>query len=117
MTKNSDSTRFYSQKQETAVANFLNGRRQPNSGASNFSAGDVVVDSADMLIECKTTMSERNSFSIKKEWIEKNKNESYSIRKQNSAIAFRFSPDGEDYFVINKRLMRFLVEKLSEGEA
>lgn len=107
-------TRYYSSKQEEEVAKFLGGYKQPNSGAGNFRKGDVVVDSAGMLVECKTTTSDKDSFSIKKEWIEKNKNESYSIRKPNSAIAFRFSPDGEDYFVINKKLMKYLVEKLSE---
>lgn len=107
-------TRYYSNKQEEEVAKFLGGRKQPNSGAGNFRKGDVILDS--FLIECKTTTSDKDSFSIKKEWIEKNKNESYSVRKPNSAIAFRFSPDGEDYFVINKKLMKFLIEQLSEDE-
>ena len=37
--------------------------------------------------------------------------------KYQYALAFRFSPDGNDYFVINSRLMKELVKYLEkEGE-
>ena len=67
-----------------------------------------------MLIECKTTLSPKTSFSIKKEWIEKNKQERFSQRIENSCIAFNFEPDGENYYVIDTKLMQYLIEKLDE---
>lgn len=66
------------------------------------------------MIECKTCMTEKNSFSIKKEWIEKNKLESFENRLDNSCICFNFGPDTNNYYVISEKLMKFLCEKLIE---
>ena len=113
--KNKNCTRAFSDKQEKDVCNLLNAQQQSNSGAGKFNKGDVVQIEANMLIECKTATANKESFSIKKEWIEKNKNEGFSKRLPNHAIAFNFGPDSkENYFVINSRLMQFLVEKLIE---
>ena len=49
-------TRYYSRRQETNVAKKLGGKVQPNSGATMFAKGDLVLD--DWLIECKTKVSE-----------------------------------------------------------
>ena len=59
-------------------------------------------------------MSEKSSFSIKKEWIEKNRKESKEGRFENAVLAFNFEPDGENFFVIDSKLMKFLVERLEE---
>ena len=115
MTKNKESTRYFSTRQEEDVAKFLDGRRTANSGATLVGGGDVVVNNS-ILIECKTTEKEKSSFSIKKEWIDKSKKEATQLRMSNAVIAFRFSPDSEDYFVIDKKLMKFLVEKLKEDD-
>ena len=113
-TKNTNSTRYYSNAQEEKVAKMLNAYRQPNSGASLFSAGDVYNNQASILVECKTTTT-KESFSIKKEWLLKNKEEAKSKRLLNSCLAFSFGPDEkETYFIIDEKLMRFLVEKLEE---
>ena len=116
MTKNQNSTRFYSGNHEQSVCNALGGTLTSNSGASIFSGGDVTIKGASLLIECKTSMSEKNSFSIKKEWIEKNEKEKFATRMSNQALCFNFGPDKENYYVINERLMKFLVEKLKEEE-
>lgn len=108
------STREFSSKQEHYVARLLGGTVNPNSGAGHWKKGDVVIPNADMLVECKTAMSEKSSFSIKADWITKNKEEAHSNRFSNSCIAFNFGPDKPNYFVIDEKLMRFLVEKLSE---
>ena len=106
--RNKASTRYYSEAMEEAVSKvLLNGHRQPNSGAAKFNKGDVVTES--FLIECKVPMSNKDSFSIKKEWVEKNKLEAFQIRKSNQAIAFRFSPEGETFYIISEKLMRELV--------
>lgn len=36
------------------------------------------------------------------------------MRLDNSCIAFNFGPDQPNYYVINEKLMKFLVEKLEE---
>lgn len=91
------------------------GRRTSNSGGGKWDKSDVVVESADMLIECKTVIKPRDSFSIKREWLEKNMQESLSRRKTNSMLAFSFNPDAHPvYFVIDEKLAKFLVEKLKE---
>ena len=62
-------TRFYSNRQEKAVAKAVGGKQVSNSGATAFSKGDVRT--ADWLIECKTCTTEKKSFSIKKEGLER----------------------------------------------
>lgn len=114
MTKNEESTRYFSEKQEARVANLFCGRVVSNSGAGRFRKGDVHVPQSSLLIECKTTTSPKESFSIKKDWITKNKEEAFSNRYDNTCIAFNFGPNQPNYFVIDEKLMQFLVEKLEE---
>lgn len=114
MVKNKDSTRYYSDKQEKSVARIVNGEQTPNSGAGHFRKGDVINQKASLLCECKCVMSEKSSISIKKEWIDKNKEESFAQRLSNTCIAVNFAPNGENYFIINEKLMRYLVERLEE---
>lgn len=112
--KNINSTRYASTVQENNVAVCFGGRRTPNSGAGLWKKGDVVIADASLLIECKVSMEDKQSFSIKKDWIEKNKEETFENRLDNSAIAFNFGPNQPNYYVIDEKLMKFLVEKLEE---
>ena len=109
-------TREASKTQEKRVANKLGGVPTPNSGGGKFKKGDVIVEEAGLLIECKTCMKPKNSFSIKKEWVEKSKHELFASGLSNSVIAFNFDylDDKNDYFVIDDKLMKYLVEKLKE---
>ena len=107
-------TRYYSDKQEKKVVKLIDGIQSPNSGAGHFRKGDVYQRDASILVECKCTMSPKNSVSIKKEWIDKNKEEAFSQRLSSQAIAINFEPDGENYFVINERLFKLLVDILKE---
>lgn len=107
-------TRYYSNKQEKKIAKQTGGRQQSNSGATAFQKGDVITEY--FLIEAKTTTSERKSFTIQKEWLDKNKEEAFAMHKQCSALAFDFG-DGEQHYVIDERLFKILmdaVEKLNE---
>ena len=61
-------TRDYSKKQEDTVAKYLDGKTTPNSGATGFAKGDVLV--YDTIVECKTKTKPATTHSIKKEWIE-----------------------------------------------
>lgn len=105
-------TRYYSARQEEAVAKAVGGKRTPNSGATDF-GGKSDVDIANLFnIECKTKTSNSESISIKKEWIHKNKREALFDGNPYSAIAFNFGPDGENYYIIDEYLFLELVDHL-----
>lgn len=112
--KNTSSTRFYSDAHEKSICKALGAKQQSNSGAGHFNKGDVVHESASLLIEAKCCMKPKDSVSVKREWVEKNKSEGFAIRKANQAVCINFEPDGNNYYLINERLMKFLVEKLEE---
>ena len=102
-------TRFYSNRQEKAVAKAVGGKQVSNSGATAFSKGDVRT--ADWLIECKTCTTEKKSFSIKKEWLEKNKEEAFAMNKDYSALAFDFG-DGDNYYIVDEKTFIRMKEAL-----
>ena len=105
-------TRFYSKQQEKRVAKAVGGARTANSGATAFSKGDVRTST--FLLECKTCTEPRQSFTLKKEWFDKNKEEAFAMHKDYSAVVFDFG-DGENHYVIDERLFQKLVKYL-EGE-
>lgn len=102
-------TRYYSNRQEKSIAKSLNGKQVANSGATAFAKGDINIGS-DWLIEAKTKTSMVSSFSIKKEWLEKNLKESIFMHKKHSALAFNFGPDEPNYYIIDENLMKSLIE-------
>ena len=104
MTNNKNSTRYYSTRQEKAIAKAINGRQTANSGATMFGAGDVITDL--WLIEAKTKTSECKSFAIKKDWLEKNKNEAFALRKRYNALCFDFGDNKQRYYVIDERTFK-----------
>lgn len=81
-------TRDYSSKQEKVVAEYLQGKQQPNSGATGFAKGDVIANNT--VIECKTKTKEAAAHSIKKEWIHTLKKECISMGYMYWAIVFDF---------------------------
>lgn len=109
---NKTATRFFSNRQESYISKLLDGQKSPNSGASHFAAGDVLLD--DWLIECKTCMKPKNSFTIKKEWITKNERERLDLQKPFSGLVFQFEPDGENYFVIKESLFKDMLKAFKE---
>lgn len=111
MTYNKKSTRYYSSRQEKNVAKVINGKTVANSGAPKFVAGDITTDK--FLIECKTVCKEQKSFTIKKEWIDKNKEEAFAMRKPYSAIAFSFG-DNVNHYIIDEKLFLRLKEMLED---
>lgn len=109
-------TRKYSKAQESRVAKNLKGKRQSNSGATPFFKGDVVT--GQFCIECKTAMTEKQSMSIKRDWIDKIKEEAFAIGKPYWAVAFNFGGLGnqENYYVIDEKLFLRLINYLEETE-
>lgn len=102
-----------SQKQEQQIAKYLGGRVQANSGGTRFGGGDV--HTKQFLIEAKTPMSEKKSVPIPFDWVSKSKEQAFEQGLPYSAIAIRFDPQGPDYYLIDSKLMKMLVEHL-EGE-
>ena len=109
---NKNSTRYFSNKQESCIAKSLGGVKVPNSGACKFLAGDVRTKQ--FLIEAKTVTKVKDSFSIKKKWLLKNKEEAFAMNKPYFALAFNFGPDEENYYIINEKLFKELVKYKEE---
>ena len=104
-------TRWYSNRQEKAVAKVVNGKKVANSGASTFAKGDVQADN--WLLECKTMTEERKSFTVKREWLTKNKEEAFSMGKEFNALVFDFGDNGDRYYIIDERTFKLLKEESS----
>lgn len=104
-------TRFYSNRQEKKVAKAVKGKQTSNSGASDFTAGDVTTSL--FLIECKTKTVAGKSFTLRKDWFDKNKEEAFEMGKPYSAVVVDFG-DGENHYIINEKLFKILLEKLEE---
>ena len=102
--------KIFSNKQEKMVAKELGGYQIGGSGAVPCAPGDVKT--YEWLVECKTKTSESKSFSIKKEWLEKNAEEAFAMNKQYNALVFDFGDNGNRYYVIDEKT--FL--KLKEAE-
>ena len=106
---NNKPTRFFSSRQEKRVAKLVGGKQVPNSGAIRFGAGDVTTSR--ILIECKTVTKPQKTFTVKKEWIEKNQEEAFAMGKSYSAVAIDFG-DGVQHYIISQSLFNKLVDVL-----
>ena len=106
-------TRYYSDRQEKHIAKVTNGKQTANSGATDFFKGDVTIGN-EWLLECKTVMTEKQSFSIKRAWLEKNEEERFAMGKDYSALCFDFGDNGKRYYVIDEPLFKRLVDLLKE---
>ena len=105
-------TRYYSKRQENQIAKAIGGKRVSNSGATAFHKGDV--KSKNWLIEAKTLTKVKDSFSIKKAWLIKNKEEAFAMNRRYEALAFNFGPDEENYYVISEKVFKELVKYTDE---
>lgn len=107
-------TRYYSHKQEKAIAKKFEGKQTANSGATKFQKSDVLLEK--FALECKTKMTPSKSISIQKDWLIKNDSESLFMGKPYSALAFNFGPDEKNYYIIDEYLFEFLIEALGREE-
>ncbi len=93
-------TRYFSKKQETAVASAIGGKTVANSGATPYNKGDVT--DSNWLIECKTCVKDQESFSVKKGWFTKNLEESIYMKKDHTAVVFSFGPSSKNYYIVDE---------------
>lgn len=103
-------TRYYSSKQEKEVASKLNGRVTPNSGATPWIKGDVLLEN--FLLEMKTQTKSKETFTLRKEWFEKNDKECLLMSKPYSAVVFNFGPNEKNYYIIDEELFETLTQKV-----
>ena len=103
------STRYVSTRQEKTIAKVLGARRVANSGATKFDKGDVVLDNK-WLIEAKTCMQPKKSFSIKKEWLNKLREEKFACGKEYSTLCFDFGDGGNRYYIVDENTIKTLIE-------
>lgn len=96
------------------MAKNLGGKKVVNSGATRFNKGDVSLP--EFLIECKTRTCDRLTYTIKEEWLIKNKEEAFAMGKPYSALAFQFRQKGENYYVVDEKLFRKLVQAIRDEE-
>ena len=100
--KEHKANRFYSKNQEVRVAKIVGGKRTLNSGVTLFQKGDV--ETSDFLIECKTSIEEKKSFSIKHEWLKKLKLEARSMGNPHYALLFNYGGyESENYCIISEK--------------
>ena len=100
-----DSTRAKSSEQEKRIAKAMGGRQVVGSGSTPFLKGDVVAGK--LFIEAKTKMSPSQSITVKKAWVDKAKEQSLAMRKEDYAIAVSFG-DPKEYYLIEDSLMEDL---------
>jgi len=75
------------------------------------------VQNEKWLFEAKTCMKEQDSFSIKKEWLIKLKQETYSMNKEFSALIFNFGKQNEEnFYILNERDFIQIINLLNEME-
>lgn len=103
-------TRKFAKRQEQTLAQLLNAKRQANSGATPFAKGDV--KGTQFLIECKTCIEDKKSFAIKKEWLEKNKEEAFAMGREYAALAFNFGPGQTNYFIVDEKTFKELIGRI-----
>lgn len=105
--------RWYSSRQEQEVAKKVGGRQTANSGATPLSKEDIVNDL--FTFECKTKTKNSDSFTLKREWFDKQIAENIQMCKPYKALVFNFGPDkpyNENHYIIDESLFLELLEYL-----
>jgi hypothetical protein len=102
-------TRKFSKKQEKQVAKNLGGKVQPNSGALPLKKGDVEIKDL-FLLDCKTSIDYKKSFSVKEKEIEKLEQERITMLKPYKALVFNFGPGRENKYVVDEEVIKEFIE-------
>lgn len=89
-----------SKDQELRIAHRVGGSVQSNSGGTKFGGGDILTDM--FLIEAKTPLTPKASFSIRYDWIMKAQEQAFEQGKLSAVLAFQFMPYGNNYYILNE---------------
>lgn len=81
-------------------------------GATKFIKGDLYIGEK-WLIEAKTCMEPKKSFSIKKEWLDKLKEEQYANNKDYRTLCFDFGENTDRYYILDENTFKYVIELLS----
>jgi len=104
-------TRYYSEKQEKFVADYLKAKKVSNSGAPLFTYGDVICDN--VLIECKTKVRKSKTLTIERKWFKDIREEAFNANKSIHAVLFDFgyvADYTETYVAVRLDDFKFLME-------
>lgn len=93
--------------QEKQVASLVNGQTQIASGGTSHGGGDVLTNT--WFFECKTVTTNKDSYSVKKSVLEKAKEQCFEQQRDYYSLAFRFSPEGKDYFVVDNDTFKYMM--------
>lgn len=93
--------RDFSDSQEKHIAKVTGGKVQSNSGGTKFGGGDVHTNK--FLIEAKTPTKSKSSYSIKAETLNKMYEQAFEQGKECGVLAFRFNPNGNDFYILSER--------------
>lgn len=103
-----------STKQEKEIARKLEMKRTPNSGATAFSKGDLQDEH--WVVEAKTCMEPKKSFSIKKDWLDTLKEEMYASNKDYRALCFDFGDEKDRYYILDEGTFSYIKELLDNEQ-
>lgn len=100
-------TRAKSSTQEKRIAKAIGGRQVVGSGSTPFLKGDVVAGK--LFIEAKTKMAPSSQITVKKGWLEKAKEQMFSTRKEEYAVAISFG-DPKEYYIVEDEYFERLIK-------
>lgn len=89
-------------------SHFADGKQVIGSGSTPFLKGDVITE--DFFIECKTKVKPSSQITVKKEWLEKAREQAYQMRKPDYILALSFG-DATDYYLITPQLFHDLYDR------
>ena len=96
-------------EQEQRVAKIFGGRVTARSGGGPWQKTDIL--GTDWACECKTTVKPSLSYSVNKTVVDKLDHERAEMHKPYAALAFTLGESREDYFVVNARTMKAIIEQ------
>lgn len=96
-------------EQEVRIAKMFGARRSPQSGGGAWKLGDVL--STDWLVECKTTTTPKDSYSVRKDILDKADHERAEMHKSYFALAITLGEQYDDYFVLSKKTMQGILSQ------
>lgn len=99
-------------EQEERIAKLFNANRTPRSGGGAWKKGDALSDR--WFLECKTTVKPSLSYSVNKTVVDKMDHERAEMHKPFAALAFTLGEQRDDYFVLDKRTMKSILDVISD---